>query len=668
MISSLFSGLSGVRSCQTQLEVIGNNISNTNTIGFKAGRVTFNDIFNQTLHSAKNLSGKSGGINPQQLGRGVKVGSIDTIFTQGSLQFTNKNTDLAIVGNGFFTLSDGVNQYFTRAGAFDIDADGYLIGANDLIAQGKIATNGIIVPGASMEDIRLPIDAKLPPQTTTMIALQGNLDSSLSATTEIHTAADAFTKAVSTETAVNELVQVHSALDNGDKIVISGSRNDGTEVSAEYTYTDGDTLKNILDAIETAFGGDITTEIVDGRIVITDTTVGESKTSINLSFVDQGAKSSIALPSFIRTVEGTPDTNQVHTTTMPFTAVADINTDFEELSEVTEALDDGDQIQITGVTNDGTPISATYTYTSGDTLQNLLDSINTAFDGTAIAALIDGKIVLRDMTPGTSQTAINLSFIDQGNNSNIKLPSFNTVEGTNSESVDITFNVFDSAGNTHAITINFSPNGDNNWSWEVSIETLDATVISGKSGVVTFNPDGSLSSFNYDGGLTAFTFNPGNGADEVSITLDFGSLGQFDGITNLPSGSTIMVAEQDGYPAGVLESFNIDDAGVIHGVFSNGATQVLAQLTLANFSNPAGLTKIGENLLITSANSGQAYFGDPGTEGLGLISSGSLELSNVALAEEFTNMIIAQRGFQANANVITTTDTILGDIINLKRG
>ncbi|MFQ6039513.1 MAG: flagellar hook protein FlgE [Candidatus Poribacteria bacterium] len=667
MISSLFSGLSGVRSCQTQLEVIGNNISNTNTIGFKAGRATFNDIFNQTLHSAKNSSGKSGGINPQQLGRGVKVGSIDTIFTQGNLQSTNKNTDLAIVGNGFFILSDGANQYFTRDGALDINSDGYLIGPNNLIVQGKIATNGIIAPGAPMGDIHLPIDEKLPPKATTMVALQGNLDSNLSAKTEIHSAADAFTKPISQDTKLNELVQVHSALDNGDKIVISGFRNDGTEVNAEYTYADGDTLQNILDAIETAFGGDITTEIVDGRIVIKDATVGESKTAINLSFVDQGAKSSIALPPFIRTVEGAPGTNQVHTMTMPFTAVADINTDFSELSEVTEALDDGDQIQITGATNDGTTISATYTYTNGDTLQNLLDSINTAFDGTAIATLIDGKIVLKDTTPGTSQTTINLSFVDQGNHSNIKLPSFNTVEGTNPQSVDITFNAFDSAGNTHAITINFSPNGDNNWSWEASIEELDATVIGGRSGTVTFNPDGSLSSFNYDDGLTAFTFNPGNGADEVSVTLDFGSMGKFDGITSFPADSTIMATEQDGYPAGTLENFNIDDAGVIHGVFSNGATQVLAQLTLANFGNPAGLTKIGENLLITSANSGQAYFGDPSTEGLGIISSGSLELSNVALAEEFTNMIIAQRGFQANANVITTTDAVLGDIINLKR-
>jgi len=668
MISSLFSGLSGVRSCQTQLEVIGNNISNTNTIGFKSGRANFNDIFNQTLHSGKTSSNKSGGVNPQQLGRGVKIGSIDTIFTQGSLQFTNKNTDIAIVGNGFFVLSDGANQYFTRAGAFDVNADGYLIGPNNLIVQGQIATNGAVAPGAPVGDIRLPTEEKLPAKAITTVALKANLDTRLNAKAEIHTAADAFTKPVSANTPLSELVQVHSALDDGDKIVISGSRIDGTAVNAEYTYADGNTLRDVLDAIETAFGGDIGAEIVDGRIVITDTNLGESKTSIDLSFVDQGAKSSIALPSFVRTVEGASDTKQVYATAMLFTAVADINTDINELSEVVETLDDGDKIDITGIAKDGTPVSAIYTYASGDTLQNLLDAINAAFDGTSIASLVDGKIVLRDTVPGISQTTINLSFVDQDSNSNIKLPSFNTIEGTNAQSVDTTFNVFDSSGNTHAITINFIPNGGNNWSWEASIDTVDATVISGGSGTVTFNPDGSLSSFSYDGGLTAFTFNPGNGTDEVSINLDLGSLGKFDGITSFPSDSTIMALEQDGYAAGTLESFNIDDAGVIHTVFSNGATQVLAQLTLANFSNPAGLTKIGENLLMTSANSGEAYFGQPGTEGLGLISPGSLELSNVVLAEEFTNMILAQRGFQANANVITTTDTILGDILNLKRG
>lgn len=677
MISSLFSGLSGVRSSQTQLEVIGNNISNTNTIGFKGGRATFSDVFIQTLSNAKSSSSKLGGVNPQQLGRGVKVGSIDTIFTQGSLQFTNKNTDLAIMGNGFFVLSDGVDQYFTRAGAFELRADGYLIDPNNLIVQGKTAINvehpdsigGTIAPGASVSDIRLPIEEKLLPKATTTVALKGNLDTNYKAQTEIHTAADAFTKPVSSATKLNELVQVHSALDAGDKIVISGSRSDGTAVDAEYTYADGDTLQDILNAIETAFLGDITAEIVDGRIVITDTNLGKSQTAIDLSFVDQGTKSSIALPSFVRTVPGAEDTNQVLTLAMPFTAVANINIDFNEMFEVTEALNDGDKIVITGVANNGTPVSATYTYASGDTLQNLIDAINTTFDGTTIASLIDGKIVLRDTAPGKSFTTINLSFVDQDSNSNIKLPSFNTVEGTDAQSVDNTFNVFDSAGNTHAITITFTPNGDNNWSWEASIDTNpDATIISGGSGAITFNQDGSLLSFSYDGGLEAFTFEPSNGADEVSITLDFGSLSKSDGIINLPSNSTIMAPEQDGYDAGTLESFNIDDAGVIHGVFSNGETKVLAQLTLANFSNPAGLTKIGSNLLQASGNSGQAYLGQPGVEGLGLISQGSLELSNVVLAEEFTNMILAQRGFQANANVITTTDTILGEIIQLKRG
>ena len=407
MISSLFSGLSGVRSCQTQLEVIGNNISNTNTIGFKAGRVTFNDIFNQTLNSGKTSSNKSGGINPQQLGRGVKVGSIDTIFTQGSLQFTNKNTDQAIMGNGFFVLSDGANQYFTRAGDFDVNADGFLIGPNNLIVQGKMAINGVIAPGVSMGDIRLPINEKLPAKATTTVVLKGNLDANLSDT----------------------------------------------------------------------------------------------------------------------------------------------------------------------------------------------------------------------------------------------------------QSVDTTFNVFDSSGNTHTVTIKFTPGANNNWSWEASI--ADASI---GSGTVGFNSDGSPIANTGD-----FTFTPPNGAADISITLDFGSENKHDGITNFPSDSTIMAPEQDGYAAGTLENFNFDDAGVIHGVFSNGETQVLAQLTLANFGNPAGLTKFGENLLIASANSGQVYFGQPGIEGLGLISPGSLELSNVALAEEFTNMILAQRGFQANANVITTTDTILGDIIQLKR-
>ena len=127
MMRSLYSGVSGLQNHQIRMDVIGNNISNVNTIGFKKGRVTFQDVFSQYLDSASGPNERRGGINPKQVGLGVTVASIDNVFTQGSPQTTGIKTDLTIDGNGFFVLRNGDNELYTRAGAFDVDSEGWLV-------------------------------------------------------------------------------------------------------------------------------------------------------------------------------------------------------------------------------------------------------------------------------------------------------------------------------------------------------------------------------------------------------------------------------------------------------------------------------------------------------------------------------------------------------------
>ncbi|MDZ7262637.1 MAG: flagellar hook-basal body complex protein, partial [candidate division KSB1 bacterium] len=180
MMRSLYAGVSGLRNHQVRMDVIGNNIANVNTIGFKAGRVTFKEALSQTLAGASRPSGDLGGTNPMQVGLGMSIGSIDTLFVQGSLESTGQMTDLAIQGDGFFIVSDGKQRYYTRVGAFGFGADGRLVyTANGLAVQGRMAdANGVIATGATIGDIVLPFGQKAPAKATTSVDFSGNLDAS----------------------------------------------------------------------------------------------------------------------------------------------------------------------------------------------------------------------------------------------------------------------------------------------------------------------------------------------------------------------------------------------------------------------------------------------------------------------------------------------------------
>ena len=189
----------------------------------------------------------------------------------------------------------------------------------------------------------------------------------------------------------------------------------------------------------------------------------------------------------------------------------------------------------------------------------------------------------------------------------------------------------------------------------------------GSTGSVTFNPDGSLLAFNFDSGAQSFSFDPNNGAETIVVDIDAGSTGAFNGLTGFASNFTATAVNQNGYGMGILDEITIDQTGLIYGIFTNGVSRGLAQITLAQFNNEAGLMKRGESLYTNSANSGEAVQGVAGETISASISSGALESSNVDLATEFTGMITAQRGYQANARVITTSDSMLDELVNLKR-
>lgn len=440
MLRSLFAGVSGLRNHQTEMDVIGNNISNVNTIAFKSSRVTFKEGFAQLLQGGSRPPGNQGGINPIQVGLGMQIGSVDTLMSQGNLETTGLNTDVAIQGNSFFVARKGGQSYYTRSGNFQVDAQGELVApTNGFIVQGHSAVNGVLQNGIT--DIVLPFGQKTPANPTTTMKIAGNLDASA----------------------------------------------------------------------------------------------------------------------------------PVFDTTDP----------------------DGAGPLVAGF-NAGTR---------------------------AVAAN-------KNSWTSTSMTT------------------------------------YDSLGDKLEVKVDMWKTAANTWSWQADPESLVAAGVPAASitgnGSFTFAPDGTLSAPT----AQTISFAP-LGAAPVSISVDPGK--GVNGLTQFSSTSTAVLRDQNGYTSGTLQTFSIDRTGIITGSFTNGVNVTLAQIVLADFNNPAGLLRIGDNMYQESSNSGSAVLGTALAGSQSTLTSGALEMSNVDLAEQFTAMIIAQRGFQANSKVITTSDQMLQELVALKQ-
>jgi flagellar hook protein FlgE len=221
--------------------------------------------------------------------------------------------------------------------------------------------------------------------------------------------------------------------------------------------------------------------------------------------------------------------------------------------------------------------------------------------------------------------------------------------------------VFDAMGSTDEMTIAFTKVSTTDWDYAITM--ADGTVVSGDAGTLTFDDQGRI----VTPPATPFEYTPASGAANVIVNIDWGTDGGIDGLSQFASPSTAVIKEQDGYTMGDLERFSVDQTGTITGAFTNGVTLTLAQVVLADFNNPAGLIRVGDNMYTVSANSGSAVLGFVGEGSQSGITAGALEMSNVDLAQEFTSMITAQRGFQSNARVITTSDEMLQELVNLKR-
>lgn len=593
MMRSLFSGVAGLKAHQTRMDVIGNNIANINTTGFKTGRVTFQDTLNQTMASASGSSGSLGGTNPKQVGLGVGVASIDTIFTDGNVQATSANTDLCISKAGFFIVSDGSNQSYTRNGAFQFDANGnYGVTGSGLKVQGWMAdSTGKIDPTGSTQDIVVKMGQSMPATATTYVNYGKNL-SAASANPTI-TLSDGKT------VTYNSLTTTYA----------KGGTYSGATIksldSASYTLSNGTT---VTDATGNKASGDFPTTAVP--LTIASGSAGSYTLSDGSTVT--GATSGLAVGATY------PDTAGV------------------TFSTATKLSNNAIVTPATGIT-----------YASGDSFTAKIKTVNSR-----TYTLSDGASVTDTTTPNTV-SAVGATYSL-------------TITGVAQTDVSSTISAYDSQGVEHKIPVTMTKVADNTWTVKSSGKTDTGYDVSGLNYKIVFDTAGKYSTgstwdgTSYKTGISAASFTTTQ-AGTVNMAMDFSAITQNSGSTEA------QVTDQDGNAAGSLTSVSIDINGYLIGSYDNSKTKKEGQIALAVFNNPAGLTKSGSSLYSESPNSGKVQVTTVGHGGAGTLTPSALEMSNVDLSEEFSNMIVTQRGFQSNSKIITVADEMIQTLVNMKQ-
>ncbi len=673
MLRSLFSGISGLSNHQLMLDVVGNNIANVNTIGFKSSRVTFREMITQTLRGASRpIAGSLGGTNPAQVGLGATVQAIDPSFVQGSLQTTGKITDLAIEGDGFFIIDNAGTRTYTRAGVFSFDGLGQLVSSGTGgIVQGIMADdNGIIDLGQSLEAIRIRSDLIAPPEATEEITLSGNLDADSDAQGSILRSLSFLAVAQGGDLLTHiysgsngQDLQVHEA----ETISVQGSIG-GTPLSGSFNVANNSTVTDLLAWLNSldpnaTFSLNASTGTIDvtaGAFDITDLKlVIGGNTYFNQAFAFDPNVLAGTTGSTVEELRGP--------------AVAgDLLNDLYNSQGSGLNISLGTLIEISGDLGGAGITPYTFAFDPATTtLQDLLDNLSNAFGVTNTSGVqIDdrGRIIVNG-DPGLASAISDISVTMPG----LVDMTFPTSFGwsplqfaRDPKSWRTTATVFDSLGRDFRIGFTFTKRtGTNLWDWVVDAPGT-MTVLQGGSGTVGFGDDGRLQSFNFTDQSGVLTIDPGNGAEIMQISLDPGVFGGLTGLLQFNGQFTASAKDFDGHGAGTLQGITINKNGVIIGQFSNGINRSLAQVALAEFNNPAGLLRVGQNMYSMSSNAGPESVTFVGVNASGTIAPGELEMSNVDLATEFTQMIVAQRGFQANARIISVGDEMLSELVTLK--
>jgi len=842
MMRSLWAGVSGLQAHQIAMDVEGNNIANVNTIGYKYSRANFSDLLSQTAKIATAPQGDLGGKNSMQIGLGTQISSVTKIFKQGSIETTDKNTDLAIQGDGFFVISPdaGKTYKYSRNGDFSFDANGNFTDANGYIAQGWVRDSGTgeIDSTAPIGNITIPPGLTTPANDTGYITVKANLDSGANIGTkkspiysldqysgwydkdgdgirdtaagtsgsEIHNENDSFDNYFDTnknlvERGLDMGVLFNATGDafnlrNGQGIWVSyaeaksttGSITtfgqlditlNGENISGTVTSV-GDIIttinsKSSTTGIEAQLNGTDQITLVNNNQHGTEANMKNIKLTVNAANVVGGLTSTVVntayqyaySPSYSPT---TPDYND--TTVRKFTSTEDLRSYIQTDARlnvnyastiVTDGADAGTdasaewissgartankndgvevtvnaqgQFQISNPTGDaintddgdifsGTTLTAAQAlpagvaFVAGDFINNSAapiviaaadnstgaaitipvgGTLATAFTLTNSVTLPIGTVFVNNINVDTVDQARDLYLSISGltnastgvSNNELFSASMGALQGaigtgtsfrttqnvyaaTHASSVD----VYDSLGSKHTVRLEFvktgfTDSGGTEWSMIISVpepgKINSATSTKQPDNIITgtisFNSDGSLATYS----PTNLTYTANNGSSpNQNIELRFGTISQFDGMTSFDKDSNTSGISQDGYPGGDLSGIRVDETGTLIGSFTNGRSFGLAQVAMAKFTNNEGLESDGGNTYIQTSNSGDPVIGSASSGGKGFIQASSLEMSNVDLSRSLTQLIVIQRGYQANSKTITTSDEMLNTLLQLK--
>ncbi|EGA8530866.1 flagellar hook protein FlgE [Campylobacter jejuni] len=844
MMRSLWSGVSGLQAHQVAMDVEGNNISNVNTKGFKYSRADFGTMFSQTVKIATAPTDGRGGSNPLQIGLGVSVSSTTRIHSQGSVQTTDKNTDVAINGDGFFMVSDdgGLTRYLTRDGDFKLDAYGNFVNNAGFIVQGWNINwdTQSIDSSRSPQNIFIDPGMHIPAAKSTEVAIKANLNSGLNIGTSSRNlyALDSVhgwnTKTQRAEdendtgttqfytTSKNAVEVTEKGVDAGSLFNANGTGlnlRDGQGIWVSYadakftTATDGangvfnensqTTQQNVIfwGNKDNAVNLDITLNGVniqnanirslDEAIAYintftapTDTRDGTGVKAVKkadgsgIEFVNDNADGTTDNMKNIDLVVKQTNTagerfrvtwNQQNQNFAATTVKANGNSAWitggtpgltEERVKIITAHkyvysstpvnippmynpDGGPGYNPANQNNPGTAENNYFqavqggllntdsrTFRTTEDLRELLQRdarYGVDYDGSG-GFEIDGsdinegvKVVVTENgnfaisnpneipqrpgfvmpgAPGTqdNRTTHNMSFNITAYSNKQGTVSTNdaftkifkafdgvlTVGGQIKESEQLKLSAFsagleiyDSLGSKHTLEVQFvkqstTQDGGNEWQMIIRIPEPAEINTTGEGptniivGTARFNNDGSLANYT----PRTINFSPNNGAaPNQQIKLSFGTSGSNDGLVSSNSASTLTGQATDGYTSGNLkpDAIRVDDKGNILGEFTNGKTFAVAKIAMASVANNSGLEEIGGNLFKVTANSGNIVVGEAGTGGRGEMKTSALEMSNVDLSRSLTELIIIQRGYQANSKTISTSDQMLQTLIQLKQ-
>ena len=630
MMRSLFSGVSGLKNHQTRMDVIGNNISNVNTTGFKSSRVNFTDMLSQNLSGASSPQDGIGGTNPKQIGLGSAVGAVDMLFTNGSVQSTGVNTDLALSGsNTLFVVNTGSGTAYTRNGDFQFDAEGnYVQAGNGYYVQGWMADDKGELPasktGGNMGNIQIKAGRTMAPAASQQAVYTNNLNSEIPLITKI---------------SGGEAVMPTTGTDAGAKV--------GKDTASATVYTNGGgnyilAAKSGATATDTYVASDTAVAVpgTNTNSVInsftpppTDGTGGTEKLTVTLT-----PAGSMTGTSFVVTYDGAT-TKFVDGSTPPIVLTTSASS-FSVGSQISNA--------------DGTK---SYTISDPQVTNAVINQVTQAKDSYAE----DDEVVATANSPVTLK-------LNDGSTQQVTTGKY-----AMGESVPIitTLSVYGTEGSVHEVPMYFTRVDAKNNIWRVSLDNSGGTKTklpdaaeTAKRTTVELDPNARTLKFDDHGVFV-------KGGGNFELTLLNGEQEQqkvslnFEQVTQYASSSTI-AGNADGNAAGTLASIAIDKTGTITGTYTNGMKRTEAQVAVAQFTNPGGLSKVGESLYEESNNSGKPNVNTAASFGA-TITPSALEMSNVDVANEFTDMIITQRGFQTNSKIITVSDEMLETVVNMKR-